>query len=254
MRKIILIILMMLLFGVCSVQAVDITFSTSGTISNGDVYDNVYVENDFTVVDMTGGQIGRLYTRDISTFNMSGGQILGLHSINIEALSNFYMSGGEANLSGLYLYGAGLNYDVGGIASISGGTLSAQQVKVYRDAELVLEDGNIHFGTFNVMDDGIVDIFAGNVMIDEAYIAYGYYIGDEYIDVGATINVYGYDFNYDSTGGTYGGGILTGYLSDGNPFSIDQVNEMEYTSFNLIPEPTTLLLLGLGGLFLRKRS
>ena len=255
MRKKILIILMMLLFAVCSVQAVAITFSTSGTIGAGDTYDTVYVENDGTVVDMTGGQIVDLLTSDISTFNMSGGQITGLGShIGVGALSTFNMLNGIADLHGLYLEGAGAIYSAGGTASISGGTLSAETVKIYPDAKLTLANAGVYFGMFNIMEDGQMDIFSGNVEISHASVAYGYYVGDDYMDVGATINVHGYDFNYDPTGGAYSGGILTGYLSDGNPFSIDQVSEMEYTSFNLIPEPATLLLFGLGALLLRKRN
>ena len=70
----------------------------------------------------------------------------------------------------------------------------------------------------------------------------------------ATINIYGYGFNYDPDGGTWREGILTGYLQDGEPFTFDGLNEFEYSRFNLVPEPATLLFLGLGGLFLRKRS
>jgi hypothetical protein len=62
-----------------------------------------------------------------------------------------------------------------------------------------------------------------------------------------TINVYGYDFTYTE-------GVISGYLIDNSPFSIGGVNESEYLRFNLIPEPATLLLLGTGGLLLRKRG
>ena len=51
---------MMLLAMVNCAYSADITFTSSGTIQNGDVYEHVYLENDGIVVDMTGGQIGNL--------------------------------------------------------------------------------------------------------------------------------------------------------------------------------------------------
>ncbi len=242
-----ILILLFLTPVVCS--AADITFTSSGTIDDGDIYDNVYVENDGTIVDMTGGQIINLFTTDASTFNFSGGQISGPGSdIDILPLGNFNMTDGIADLSGFYLRGAGAIYSAGGIASITGGAMSADSVKVYSDAYLSLDNASINFDLFNVMDYGQVDIFGGEVDIDSAYIAYGYYVGDEYMDVGSTINIYGYDFSYNSTTE-----ILSGYLQDNNYFQIGGVNEFEYTSFNLVPEPTTFILLFLGGIFLRKK-
>src|SRR3990170_354735 len=99
----------LILLPVCA-YSTDITFTSSGTITDGNVYDKVYVENEGTVVNMSGGQISKLYTHNNSTFNFSGGQITGPYGgeVNIDALSDFYMTGGMANLSGLYLF-AGYN-------------------------------------------------------------------------------------------------------------------------------------------------
>lgn len=60
--------------GLC--LAGDITFSSSGSIGPNDTYDTVYVQNDGTIVDMWGGQIARLRTSYISTFNFHAGQII----------------------------------------------------------------------------------------------------------------------------------------------------------------------------------
>lgn len=232
--------------------ATDITFSSSGSIGVGDSYDDVYLENDGTVVDMTGGQITKdIYTNhNICTFNFSGGNISGSGAdINIRALGYFNMSGGVADLHGFYLDASGLNYDIGGVGHISGGVLSSDNVKIYPDAHLTLDNANVTFGMFDVMTDATVDIYGGNLNITSAYIAYGYFIGEDYIDAGSTINIYGYGFDYDVTNQ-----ILSGYLQDNNYFQIGEVNEFEYTSFNLIPEPATLLLFGLGGLLLRKQK
>jgi len=53
--------------------ATDITFTSSGTIQDGDSYVRVFVQNDVTVVNMTGGEITLgLTTYNISTFNLMG--------------------------------------------------------------------------------------------------------------------------------------------------------------------------------------
>jgi len=242
-RKRISILLAILLLLPVWAYSTNITFTSSGTITDGNTYDNVYVQNNGTVVNMSGGQINKLYTHDSSVFNMSGGQITGSYpEVDIYALSNFHMTGGLANLFGLYLFG---NWNgIGGRGVLNEGILSAQHVKIYNNAELVLSGGNITFGTFNVMDDGLVNISEGNILIDNAFINYG---GDH----PATINIYGHGFNYTPMPGDLEG-ILTGYLLDNNFFTINGVSQSEYARFNLIPEPVSLLLFGFGLLVLRK--
>ena len=211
MRRKILIIVTMLLFGVCSVQAVDITFSTSGTIIEGDVYDTVYIENDFTVVDMLGGQISSLHTSDISTFNMSGGQITGPYIwIGISGTMN--ISNGIADISDFVLRDD--SYTL-----ILGGNITASYMKVYYDCTIDIKGGFVQVNNFDMSE----------------------------FEPLATINIYGYDFDYT-------GGVISGYLIDDNPFSISGVSESEYLAFNLVPEPTSLLILGMGSLLLRRRS
>jgi len=108
---------------------------------------------------------------------------------------------------------------------IQGGQISAVRMKAYYDCVIDIKKGVLQLDSFDMV--GFSEL--------------------------PTINVYGYGFNYDPTGGTYEG-ILTGYLTDGNPFSIDGVSDSEYLRFNLIPEPATLLFFALGGLFLRRRN
>jgi hypothetical protein len=43
------------------------------------------------------------------------------------------------------------------------------------------------------------------------------------------------------------GGRVYGFYQDGSPFSYDLAEEI-YSRVNLIPEPATIFLLGLGGL------
>ena len=248
MRKEISIILMMLLFGVCSVQAMDITFSTSGTIGVGDIYDTVYVENDGTVVDMSGGQVGHLWLGDESIFNMFGGNITS--GIDAHGSSYFDITNGVIDVdSTVVLYGIG--------GSFSGGSVTANGLKTGAFSTVQITEGILSFDTFDIHGDitisggslnigGIfytpfentVDIFGGQVTVHDMWL-------NEY----STMNSYGENFNYDPVQR-----VLTGYLLDESYLSIGGVDQWEYEQFNLIPEPATLLLLGLGGVFLRRRS
>jgi len=65
----------------------------------------------------------------------------------------------------------------------------------------------------------------------------------------AEINIFGYGFNYV-------GDILNGYWEDNMSFSLYIRNETTQSVINLheVPEPTTCLLLGMGGILLRKRK
>lgn len=72
------ILVMALLFISVSLQAEVITiFDSNSVIANGDTYDTVVVKGDGTIVDMTGGTVNKLITMNASTFNMSGGNIVG---------------------------------------------------------------------------------------------------------------------------------------------------------------------------------
>ena len=191
-------------------KATDITFTSSGTIQDGDVYNNVYVENDGTIVDMFGGQVGNLQTSYISTFNLHGGQII--YSIDIGPLGSIDILNGLVDI-GEFILGEG-SYTL-----IQGGQISASRMKAYYDCVIDIKGGVLQLDSFDM------------VGFDEL----------------PTINIYGYDFNYADN-------IISGYLIDNNPFSIGGIGESEYLRFNLIPEPMSLFLFGVGLLTIKSQK
>jgi hypothetical protein len=90
------------------------------------------------------------------------------------------------------------------------------------------------------------DIFGGEIL--------GYLCAEDF----SIVNIYGYGFQYDPYGGSQNGGQLAGFWLDDTAFTIDfldsiPVDSTYYDHVYLVPEPTTLLLLGLGVLVLRRR-
>jgi hypothetical protein len=64
--------------------------------------------------------------------------------------------------------------------------------------------------------------------------------------------LYAYDVNYHSSGGLGGEGWIEGkYISNDTPFSFSFYNDVSYSHINIVPEPTTLLLMGLGAIIVR---
>jgi cytoskeletal protein CcmA (bactofilin family) len=92
------------LLPVC-VNAVSVTFTSSGTISDGDVYecDTLSIQNSGTIVGMSGGQIiaDNMFVRPQSTFNIFNGTIDAGQFV-VEGCLN--MSGGDVTIDRLKLY------------------------------------------------------------------------------------------------------------------------------------------------------
>ena len=67
--------------------------------------------------------------------------------------------------------------------------------------------------------------------------------------------LYAYDVTYHPTGGLEGEGWIEGiYISNDAPFSFSFYTGSSYSHINIVPEPTTFLLLAIGRVLLRKRN
>ena len=113
------------------------------------------------------------------------------------------------------------------------------------DCEMIISGGYINDSIY-ADDNSIVDIYGGTI---------GYMIfANDY----SSIYIYGHDFQIDGLPVDYGeldvsGGRLTGTLFYGD--YIDNNLDISSTaSVILVPEPSTFILLGFGGLILRKRK
>ncbi len=228
MKKILAKIVLAILF-VFPFCAQAVTFTSDANIQAGNNWMNVNIYDtppNHTTVTMTGGTVNdSMVVYNASTLNMSGGNVFGLG-----ALEN-----STVNISGGYV--AGLDLHDNATATIS------QNASIYSAATFDSSILNMNGGTIDRLsarDTSIINLRGG-------------YITDT---IGAmplaTINVFGYNLAKTNTGGTYGIGQITGFWQDGSVFTINLSGTDTYSTINLIPEPTTLLLLGVGAFLLRK--
>lgn len=202
------------------------TFTSSGQILPGEEWENVYIYNDDTIVDMLGGSADSIGAYDESTLNVLAGYVSTLTALE---LSTVNVSGGE-------VYGL----DAWNYSTIN-----------FYDGATAVSFGASGFGTVNMtggttdylgaIDSGTVNLYGGLVTVSLG-------VGES-----ATANIFGYDLVKISSGGTYGYGQVYGYWLDDTPFTINLNGSETYSHIVLIPEPLSLLMLGTGALFLRRR-
>jgi len=117
--------------------------------------------------------------------------------------------------------------------NISAGNL-IDELWVHEDATINITGGVFPNGWWVVDGYGTINISGGSLNI-----TYTKFYG------GHSVNIWGYDFNYNSASN-----LLTGYLSDNSPFSM---NVPSLRGINLIPEPASAFMLGLGIILARRK-
>ncbi|MHC4621987.1 MAG: hypothetical protein ACYTEQ_29965 [Planctomycetota bacterium] len=208
-----------------SYAAEDKTFTSSGQILPGQEWNNVYIYNDDTVVDMLGGSADYISTFDASTLNVVHGQAeVGAFDYSTINISGAELSGAHALGNGtVNFYATGQSRALGagefGTANMYGGTVEQ----------------------LGASDSGLLNIYGG--LITDCLGASGT----------SVVNMYGFDFDYDPSGGAYDGGQLAGFWLNGNPFTLDLYGSETYSHINQVPEPSGVVILALGVLLLRRK-
>jgi hypothetical protein len=180
---------------------------------------------------------------------------------NTDAAVNYYNDGtistSTANTSVYTWNSADVNMTGGTIVSLDEfnssqinmqAGLVSQGTSLWNQSQLSMTGGKLS-QFLEVHDSAVADLHGGRL---DGWL----YAADT-----SVIYVYGYGFDYNPLAGTKNGGLLTGSWANGQTFGLNlldnlQTNTITYQHIILhqIPEPATLLLLGLGGLILKKQS
>ncbi len=155
-------------------------------------------------------------------------------------------------------------------------------IELYQDDNLIMTGGSVSY--LDMFEDSTAEVSNGQTVYFFMYdYSVSYFYGGElsYLALGENaethlynvqigsllsahsenveINVYGNSFQYEPTGGQKGDGLISGYWGNGTAFSISLYNQddiVTYDKINFIniPEPFSLVLFSLSGLFQLKKK
>ena len=230
MKKLIIAIIAVLLCAAANVRAAgDWDIYSDAEIHDSDEYSNVSVFDtppDHTTLDMFGGLVDSMAAFDESTVNVSGGYVSTLNSYEFSTVNAF---GGFVH--SLWAYDTGTANVWGDAGMIS---LGARESGVVNMSGGTTE--NLGAG-----ESGTVNVYGG--LVTRGLNAWDF----------GVVNIYGYDLVKAGSGGHYGCGQVYGFFMDDSTFTIDFSTQETYSHVNLVPEPSSLILLGLGGLMIKRK-
>jgi hypothetical protein len=208
----------------------------------GGYIDRLHVSS---IVTVNNGSVNYIAAADNSTLNVTGGKIKGISTYNT---STTIISNG--------LISNNIQTHNSSEVTISGGTIN-NYVHAY-DNSIITISGGVTNNAIISHDSGIIDIMGGTINSSfQAYDGTIYLYGSNF-SVNSTALSFGDDLRDYGTlgsGGLWLSGPITGILQDGSVldtyFSVWADSDAQII---IIPEPATVLLLGLGMLFLRKRQ
>lgn len=259
MRNITLLLLIgTMLAGFCNEGKSDIhTWYEGHIIQEGDFYEVIYIYDsppDYTTVDMTGGSVCGLEHFNLSIVNIYDGFVETLSAYDLST-TNIY----AGSVQSMYTYDSSTAsiYD-GSLSGFSAGNSSTVNIYGGFPGGFIadqLATVNIYDGFLNYLctrGSSTVNFHGGD------------YRGELIAYDSSTLNFFGYDLNYNPTGGITGDGILTGLWADGSDFTINLWNGdgsayYPYTDTYShivsieVPEPATILLLGLGAMVVLRK-
>jgi len=186
-----------------------------------------------------------------------------LPDLNLINNDTLLMTGGE--LDGLDAYGTSTATILDTIP-IEGLNAGIKFLDAYDSSTINFSGGSVWY--FEGFDSSTINIDGGEILyLDMNESATAHLSGGQILtvlgirDESSYTHIYGYDFDYDPLAGNYDGGLVTGFWPDGDPFDISldnmypsEVITYDQLIFHVIPEPATILLVGIGGLVLSRRS
>ena len=154
----------------------------------------------------------------------------------IDDYDTFLMTGGQGEDLSFSDWSTGTINDTDPIIGEMDGGI--WEVTTYSYSELTINGGEIN--DLESYHESLIHIYGGQILGDLTV-----------YNSTAWVHIYGYDFGGSSS-------VVTGFWADNTPFSInlvdDGISTYNQIVFHIIPEPATLLMLGLGGLVLRNKN
>ncbi len=240
----------------------------------GGIVGDVYSYNS-SIVNVSGGTVGLLGANDDSTVNISGGWLQGNISSSASHTSTVNISGGtivnsfnaydtsKVNISGGWL-NSYLDARDNSTVNMSDGSVDSLGV---RDISTVNISGGSVYSSLGASQNSSLNISGGHVDWLRAYDTStvnitGGNVNELYVDEASKVIFSAEEFilsdglTWDVDGQTIlGTGLLSGrWFGSSDIWTVDIYSHDATATITAIPEPCSVLLLGLGGLALRYRK